>query len=523
MPKFRDPATGRIEVFDHEPSPQELEARFGAAAPAQGQAEPPGHSIGRTLATDVAAPMAGFVAGGALGGKPGAVVGATGGQALGDLYNTVADHGANPFHASLNPFEGMKTDTSQLGPNAPPSMMDELKRLGMAAASATGGAYLLGPATRALPGPVAVKTPLINAIGGALAGNQVGHPYIGGAIGGALSGYNALSGMLKGAGNLAETLTTPRFEPPPSAASPEMPFAGRVTADGRVPRVVTPQGQGPSASTPPPPGPSGPSLASRAWGGIKSGASAAVDGLSQLAGKFGVEPEAPPTAPGPPRSTEVPYKFNGSIPDYSQANASSVPREAPSNLTQTHSTDPQVDWQELKGHNPRTRSAPGGYNWAVDEQNLRTNPQTGQNFAGDSAAGPLSGLKSAVEPTSPPIGTHDAGLQRWLESGGTPESYAAAQGRLQPPQVSQSHPFGPNTVGAAQAPQWLPKTVDEAKGLSLPEQDAWEGFKRSNPGTTDSMLNSWYTSNQLGADPNAHLDVQGKIDKLMDLLKVKNP
>lgn len=142
------------------------------------------------------------------------------------------------------------------------------------------------------------------------------------------------------------------------------------------------------------------------------------------------------------------------------------------------------------------------------EQNIRFNPQTGQSFAGDSAAGPLSGLKAAAPESE--------GLTKWIESGGTPDKWKALQADGAP---DTSHGFGPNTVGAAEKAKFLPKTVDEAKGMSLAEQEAWEGYKRANPGVTDGMLNSWYTNQQMGADPNEGLDIDSMVQKLTDLLK----
>lgn len=125
----------------------------------------------------------------------------------------------------------------------------------------------------------------------------------------------------------------------------------------------------------------------------------------------------------------------------------------------------------------------------------------------------LKGLEGASTAPAPAPQT-PRGLDRWVGSGGDASKWQA----LQEEGLGAPHGFGPNTVGAAEKPQWLPKTVDEAKGLSLLEQEAWEGYKRANPGVTDSMLNSWYTQNQMGADPNAHLDLAGKVDKLRFLL-----
>ena len=141
------------------------------------------------------------------------------------------------------------------------------------------------------------------------------------------------------------------------------------------------------------------------------------------------------------------------------------------------------------------------------------------------ASGPLSGLKATAPAAVNPIGTtdmQDAGLQKWVNGGGTPEGYAAARGRLQPPQMRTGpEGFGPNTVGAAQRQPYLPSSVAENKGMSLEDQDAWAAAKAANPGTTDSQLDSWFTQNKLGGDPNQGKSTQEMMQQLLGLYTKK--
>lgn len=83
-----------------------------------------------------------------------------------------------------------------------------------------------------------------------------------------------------------------------------------------------------------------------------------------------------------------------------------------------------------------------------------------------------------------------------------------------------THPYGPNTVGAAEAQptigsSYMPRSVDEGEGLTLPEQDAWSQHKAANP---NANLDEWYRSIGGGADPNAGKTVPGAVDDLMSLL-----
>lgn len=86
----------------------------------------------------------------------------------------------------------------------------------------------------------------------------------------------------------------------------------------------------------------------------------------------------------------------------------------------------------------------------------------------------------------------------------------------------QSHPFGPNTVGAAQLPpeptigsSYMPQSVNEGEGLSLPESDAWAQHKAANP---SADIDQWYRDSGGGADPNAGKTIPGALDDLMSLL-----
>lgn len=548
MPLYRDKQTGKVVNFDHEPTEDELNSRFlGTAAPAgqqlaaqsgvtpQPPAAPQGpeHSLGRIAATDIAAPMAGFSLGGAVGGKPGAVLGATLGTGLGDLYNTVADYGQSP----IGP---MDFDTSKLGPNAPPSMYDEFKRLLGAGAGAAAGAYVLPPLTKALPGPVSLKNAGLGFLAGGAAGNQLGHPGLGAAIGAAAGGYNALTGLLKGAGNLSEALTTPRFggaEGGLSAAEQAL-----LSKQGYSPETMARVAQTASAK-PTPPSPS-----------VQAGPPSAPEegyvskAFSGLKGMFASEPpiETPAAPPKPnlfrgnsiddafERVGATPGKLVSAQPDLSRtpdaswsADVTAAPQRTPS-LTQTSPTDPKMDWNEYASRSNPKRTSTGGSNYAVEEQNIRTNPQTGQSFAGDSASGPLSGLKAPL--TRPPLaaqGAPDPGLQKWVEAGGSPDAYMKLKVNGADPNFNQgvgdplqagSHPYGPNTVGAAQRQSYLPQSVNENKGLSLADADAWDTHKQAT-GATDAGIDDWFRSNKLGGNPNEGLDIPSLVEKLTSLLR----
>lgn len=215
-----------------------------AAASNTSELNPAGPSLTRSLATNVAAPMAGYMGGGALAGKPGAVVGATLGTAAGDLWNTVADHGQNPFGP-------MQADTSHLGPNAPPTMYDEMKRLLGAAGGAAVGAYG-APLLDKLPGPASLKNIGLGTAAGAVTGGQYGHPGIGAAIGAGMGGYNAARSM----GTFAKWLVTPKLGPQEAFGTNvgEPPVSGSPTAPGapgpKLPGSVIPPDPDPGDFTP---------------------------------------------------------------------------------------------------------------------------------------------------------------------------------------------------------------------------------------------------------------------------------
>lgn len=552
MPKYRDKITGQVADFDHEPSEQELTQHFGAppapAPTASNTPAPPPHSLTETLATNVGAPTAGFMAGGAVGGKPGAVLGATMGTGLGDIYNNIKDYGQNPFGP-------VSSDTSQLGPNAPPSMYDEVKRLLGAAAGAGAGAYVLPAVTAKLPGPISLKNIGLGALGGGMMGHELGYGKAGAIIGGAAGGYNALSGLLRGAGNLSEALTTPRIGPLAATEAPGFnpAEAASLTKQGYSPELqakIAARGTSPGAK-PNAPQSQEPGLFDRAMGGLKDAANSVGDFASNLFSG----PEAPPPAPKSPLvRTKTPGDIAerlgvtgqpvSSLPDMSRnpemswsADVSAAPQRTPQ-LSQTSPTDPQMPWEEHVSRSNPKRTATGGQNWSTPAYDPEVATPPGTVMHGQDT-GPLSGLKGA-QPGATPVGTHDEGLQRWIESGGTPESYLRAKGAGAPPvdpNFSQfgtgadgsefgrkgPAPFGPNTVGAAEAPKFLPQTVDEAKGLSLAEQEAWASYKAANPGVTDGTLNSWYTSHQLGGNPNEGLDVNAMADKLTELLRARKP
>lgn len=150
--------------------------------------------------------------------------------------------------------------------------------------------------------------------------------------------------------------------------------------------------------------------------------------------------------------------------------------------------------------------------------------------APEAPAGPMQGLQEA-SPVGPSTGP-DAGLEKWISGGGTAETYARAKAGLDAanaataappvkpnfnsgPQGSAA-PFGPNTVGAAQAPP-PPKfnTVDEAEGMSLLDQGAFESYKRNNPGAD---IDEWFRTHGQTEDTNAGLDIPSMVDKLTALL-----
>lgn len=523
MPKYRDKITGQIADFDHEPSEQELNDHFGIS----------GNLTQTNAETDktAAAPGLGGLIGGLIGGKTplgkiGAGIGAAAGTGYGDLYNMFA-HG--------------------VGDTTPAS---EAQRLATVGGLTTAGEAIIPPVLR---GVAAVKNMLPTGTGlggGALGGWLFGHPGAGVAVG---AGLEAAPKVAAG----IDWLGTPAGQGAGQAAEQQVlannggKNSPRVAALAKdVGRQAREKAGGPLAEVPD-------YLKQENWGSslrsagskIKDTATSALEGLQ---GMFGGGATAPPPAPPSPAArglqlTKTPGdiaerlgvtgRAASTLPDMSRnpemswsADVSAAPQRTPK-LTQTSPTDPQMPWDEHMARSAPKRTATGGQNWATPEYdpNVSTPPGTVMHGQDES---PLAGLKS-VSPGTAPVGTHDEGLQRWLESGGTPESYLRAKGAggtdpnfnqgVGDPLQAGSHPYGKNTVGAAEAPKWLPKTVDEAKGLSLQEQEAWASYKAANPGVTDSMLNSWYTSNKLGANPNEGMDINAMADKLTELLRARKP
>lgn len=560
MPLYRDKHTGKVVNFDHEPTEQELDAKFGnapqpmaapqvpaqapqAAAPQAAPQADPGESYGH-LARRLGLPIGGFIAGGALGGPMGAIAGATAGSAANDIYN--ASQGERP----PNTLSRMVT-----GDQEPvPTFGGVLRDTGEGALETAAGAYLT-PLLSKLPGPPAIKTMLGGGIGGAGLGSLFGHTQLGALVGSGFGAYGALAPIARGAGNLAEFLTTPRLGGAAEAAASEaggmnprlvesMRAAGIDPASPEAQKYFAPQRIPAKTLGSPKPGAapqaSGPGLMDRALGGLRSAGSSladmagkgvdAIKGGAQSLDNYMTGAEPPPPSPRSPLAlTKTPGDIAERLgvtgqPAYAQpdmsrnpemswsADVSAAPQRTPQ-LSQTSPTDPQMPWEEHTSRSAPRRSSTGG-----------------QSFGSVEVSSPLQGLKGAVPevaPTGPtPIGVHDEGLQRFIEGGGTPEAWLRLGGGKgaggTDPNFSQRvgpEGFGPNTVGAAEKAKFLPQTVDEAKGLSLAEQEAWAKYKASNPGVTDGMLNSWYTSHQLGANPNEGMDVNAMADKLTELLR----
>lgn len=526
MPKYKDNLTGQIQEFDHEPTEQELEQKFGlprgAGSPSMGGPRPDDGGSG-------VAPGLGGLIGGVIGGKTplgkiGAGIGAAAGTAYGDLYNMFT-HG--------------------VGDTTPSS---EAARLATVAGLTTAGEHVLPPLLR---GVGALKNILPKGLGGLGApavGYALGHPAAGVGVGAAIE---AAPQVAKGidwlgtpagtsAGNAAREEFLKGF-PPQYAKNSGVQSQANAAGESARKQAAGPMGDVPDYLKQENWG----ATAKRAGGYVKDKASAAIEGLSNM---FGSTPKPPVAPPSPrPSSVEVPYKISEDmLPDYNHvkapsggqegmvypnltrepnlkygANVSAAPYRTP-DITQTHPMDPAMPWDEHMARSAPRRTSTGGSTFKTAEVGIHPDVYKATE------QGPLSGLKAAGDPnlnggegdpmlagsarsprTTGPTSispVKDEGLQRWLEGGGTVEGW------------KQHHSYGPNTVGAAEAKQWLPQTIDEAEGMSLPEQDAWESFKRSNPGTSDSLLNSWYTSNKMGADPHANLDVGAKVDKLLSLL-----
>lgn len=518
MPKYRDKVTGQVAVFDHEPTEQELTSHFGMA-----QNTVPTHND--EADKSVAAPGIGGMVGALIGGKTplgkiGAGVGAAAGTAYGDLYNMFA-HG--------------------VGDTTPGS---EAKRLATVGGLTTAGEAIIPPILRGV-GAIKGMLPQGSGLGSAtLGGYLFGHPGAGAAVGAGIEMAPKVASAVDWLGTPAGTSAGQAAEQSVIAnnGGRNSPRVQALAAD--IGRNAREEAGGPLAKVPD-------YLKQENWGNsLRSGASKIKDTASaaydELAGLFGGGGGASAAIPEvqPPASFRSPKSVGdiseragvtgqkvSTLPDMSRnpeiswsADVSAAPQRTPQ-LSQTSPTDPQMPWEEHVSRSNPKRTSPGGQNWSTPAYDPEVATPPGTVMHGQES-GPLSGLKSA-QPVATPIGVHDEGLQRWIESGGTPESYLRAKGAGAGgpgPNFNQGvgpEGFGPNTVGAAEAPKFLPKTVDEAKGLSLAEQEAWHAYKAANPGVTDGMLNSWYTSHQMGANPNEGMDINAMADKLTELLRRK--
>lgn len=528
MPKFRDEVTGKIEDFDHEPSQQELAQRFGVASTLAGPSLGGPKPYDAEAEKSMAAPSLGGMLGGLIGGKTplgkiGAGIGAAAGTAYGDLYNMFA-HG--------------------VGDTTPSS---EAQRLATVGGLTSAAEVALPPILR---GVGALKNFLPKGFGGLAApaaGYALGHPGYGMAAGATMEAAPQVAAGIDwlgtpagtSAGNTARAAALEGL-PPAAAARPQI--QAEATAQGNAARA---KAGGPLAEVPD-------YLQQQNWGSslrsagnsIKNTATSALEGLQGMFGGGTVAPpQAPPspmTAMQPDNVARVPKSMSDiserlgvtGQPVSSQANISrnpnmrwnadvtAAPQRTPQ-LTQTSPTDPKSDWQDHTSRSAPKRTATGGQSFQSAE--VGTHPDVFKA----TEQGPLSGLKAATPEM--PVGVHDDGLERWVAAGGSPESYARATAALKSggdpnfnqgagdPMLAGSHPYGPNTVGAAQA-KLPPKfnTVDEAEGMSLLDQGAFDSYKRNNPGAD---IDQWFRQHGQTEDTNAGLDIPSMIDKLTALLK----
>lgn len=528
MPTYRDKVTGQTASFDHEPSQQELETHFGVqtARPDSGLLAPSAEQDKSMVAPGLGGLVGGIIGGKTPLGKLGAGIGAAAGTGYGDLYNMLA-HG--------------------VGDTTPSS---EAQRLATVGGLTSAAEVALPPILR---GVGALKNFLpkgVGSLGPALAGYATGHTGLGVGAGAAIEAAPQVANGIDwlgtpagtGAGNAARDEALANL-PPKMAARPDIQAqaqkvgnAARMKAGGplaEVPDYLKQENWGATAKN--------------AGGYIKGKANAALEGLQGLFGSGTVPPPPSPPSPGlqltktPGDIAErlgVTGQHVSSQPDISRnpemkwnADVTAAPQRTPS-LTQTSPTDPSMPWEEHASRSNPKRTGTGGQNWSTPpyDPNQATPPGTVRHGQ-DATAGPaLSGLANAT-PAPPPVAGpssgHDFFLQRWIEGGGTPETYARAQAAAaakgggpnfnQGGDASASLPFGPNTVGAAQSK--LPQSVNEAEGMSLAEQNAWEAYKASHPGTTDAHLDDWFTTHGGGANPNEGLDLNAMADKLTSLLR----
>lgn len=511
MPKYKDNVTGQVKEFDHEPSEQELQQSFGlppgAASPSMGGPKPYDAEAEKSAVAPGLGGMLGAVIGGKTPlGKVGSGIGAAAGTAYGDLYNMIS-HGV-----------GDTTPTS------------EAKRLATVGGLTSAAETVLPPFLRGV-GKIKEMLPQGSGLlGGGGMGWLFGHPGYGAAAGAAIEAAPKVAAGIDylgapagtGAGKAAEDSFLAGV-PPKFANNPQMQAQATKAGDAARVKAAGPMGEVPDY------------LKQENWGDslrsaggyVKNKANAAIEGLQ---GMFGSVPSTPPpTAPASPLTRTksvgdiaeragVTGQPVSSLPDASRnpnlkwnAEVSAVPQRTPQ-LSQTSPTDPTMPWDEHMARSAPKRTSTGGSSFA-EVTDAAGNPYPKGWAPQDRAS---SAAMQGLTESAPSVGTHDEGLQRWVEGGGTPESYARTKALNAP---DTSHGFGPNTVGAAEKAKFLPKTVDEAKGMSLAEQEAWEGYKRANPGVTDGMLNSWYTNQQMGADPNEGLDIDSMVQKLTDLLK----
>lgn len=520
MPKYKDNLSGKIEEFDHEPSQQELAERFGVshvlAGPSLGGPKP----YNAEEEKSAIAPGIGGMIGGVIGGKTplgkvGAGIGAAAGTAYGDLYNMIT-HG--------------------VGDTTPSS---EARRLATVGGLTTAAETILPPALRGI-GRIKDMLPQGSGLLGAGGlGWLFGHPGVGAGVGAAIEAAPKVAAGI-------DALGTPAGTSAGNAAKQDFlkGFPAQYANNSGVQQQAESIGEAARKKAAGPMGEVPDYLKQENWGDtakragnyVKDKASAALEGLQ---GMFGSTPK-PPTAPPSPRmsgGTEIPYRISEDmLPDYNHvkapsggqegmvypnltrepnlkygADVSAAPFRTP-DITQTHPMDPAMPWEEHAARSaPRRTGTAGGTFGGVEvstplkglqaaDPNL--NGGVGDPMLAGSAPSPRTTGPTSISPVK------DVGLQRFLEAGGTVEDWT---------RLKNDHPFGPNTVGAAQAPQHLPMSVDEAEGMSLPELDQWEAFKRKT-GASDAHLDDWFVANQKGADPHAGLDVNAKVDKLLSLL-----
>lgn len=495
-----------------QPAPTQTPAGMQTTPPTPHQNAPRSHEDGpgpmQNVLTKFGAPAAGFAIGGLAGGPPGAMLGATAGKAYGDLYNMFTG--------------GDVPDPSQ-------------EAVDLAKEAVSAGVFAKGaPLLKHLPGGPTLAGVGLGAAGGAGAGYELGHPGLGTGLGALLGGYKMLAPALRGVGRATEFLTTPlasAIEQPSAGGAGGV--SGAITAaertslakQGYTPELIAKieqqlgqqtRGPVPNKLGPKPKfqGASKPGTGFRVPSDMVPGAQQATTWSDPTEAAYEAAKTGRPhadviaerqayeqRAQRPQRqSTEIPFRIaEEDLPDY---------RSIDLNRSYSRPTLPDLSNDADTRWNAAVET-PAGVQYHPEPQT----PQWPSNLEQTTPEqSPWTELAQQLKPKRSAPGNY-----RVETPGGTPNAPVT---RPDPGLVREQVGGGPPDIAEDRGIP-TPRTVNDAKGLTLREQEAWNRFKQNNPGTTDDTLNSWYSTHGGGEYPPEGQPVEGLVNQLLNMLKGK--